>query len=163
MFRIFIGISLFLIGCNTRDFTKQNTQENSTGGYNYFGQTFNIQGTSSITELLASLERRDTVSAKLRATVEAVCQMKGCWMNLVEKGSGDQSILVKFKDYAFFVPMDIAGEEVVVLGKAYQEITPVEELRHYAEDAGKNEEEIASITSPKKEIKFLASGVAIPE
>ena len=46
-------------------------------------------------------------------------------------------------------------------GKAYYQITSLDELRHYAEDAGKSAEEIAAITEPKKELRFLASGVLL--
>ena len=55
--------------------------------------------------------------------------------------------------------MDCEGQDVIMQGKAFKEITPIEELRHYAEDAGKSEEEIAAITQPKEEYKFMASGV----
>jgi len=48
-------------------------------------------------------------------------------------------------------------------GHAFKETTPVEELRHYAEDAGKPQEEIEAITEPKEEVKFLASGVLLLE
>ena len=44
-------------------------------------------------------------------------------------------------------------------GKAFKEVTTVEELRHYAEDEGKSEEEIAAITEPVEEYKFVADGV----
>ncbi len=46
-------------------------------------------------------------------------------------------------------------------GYAFRDVTPVDELRHYAEDAGKSKEEIAAITQPKEEMKFLASGVIL--
>ncbi|MCE2790741.1 MAG: DUF4920 domain-containing protein [Saprospiraceae bacterium] len=48
-----------------------------------------------------------------------------------------------------------------MLGKAYRETTSVEDLKHFAEDEGKSAEEIAAITEPKTELKFMASGVMI--
>jgi hypothetical protein len=39
----------------------------------------------------------------------------------------------------------------------------VDDLKHFAEDEGKTPEEIAKITEPKEELKFLASGVKILE
>ena len=62
--------------------------------------------------------------------------------------------MVKFKDYGFFMPKDISGKEVILNGKAYVNEVPVDEQRHYAEDAGKSEEEIAAITEPKKDLFF---------
>ena len=101
----------------------------------------------------------EKVNVKVVGTVDAVCQMKGCWMNITEVDKPE--MMVKFKDYGFFVPKDIAGRKVVMQGYAYREVTPVDELRHYAEDAGKSKEEIEKITQPKEELKFMASGVLL--
>jgi Domain of unknown function (DUF4920) len=68
---------------------------------------------------------------------------------------------VQFKDYGFFMPKDISGRKVVMQGYAFKALTPVDELKHYAEDEGKLKEEIEAITEPKEEIKFLASGVLL--
>ena len=71
--------------------------------------------------------------------------------------------MVKFKDYGFFMPKNIAGKEVIIDGKAYVSELSVEEQRHYAEDAGKSEEEIAAITEPKRTYSFEANGVLLKE
>jgi hypothetical protein len=71
------------------------------------------------------------------------------------------SVRVKFKDYALFMPQQIKGRDVVIRGFAKREVTPVDELRHYAEDAGKSEEEIAAITEPQIALAFEADGVLI--
>ena len=76
--------------------------------------------------------------------------------------NGKDQIMVKFKDYGFFMPLNAEGE-VVMNGKAYVSETSVEELRHYAEDAGKSEEEIAAITDPKFEYGFEADGVLLKQ
>ena len=104
-------------------------------------------------------ELLDTVQTTVRGTVHEVCQAKGCWMTL--RAGTDQEMMVKFKDYAFFVPKDIAERKVVLDGIAYYQITSVEELRHYAEDAGQSPEAIARITEPKRELRFLARGVQL--
>ncbi|MFT4022287.1 MAG: DUF4920 domain-containing protein [Flavihumibacter sp.] len=83
----------------------------------------------------------------------------GCWMKL-ETGQGEP-IMVKFKDYGFFMPKDIGGKEVVLDGEATVTETPVKQLKHYAKDAGKSKEEIAKIKSPKKETVFVANGVLV--
>lgn len=67
--------------------------------------------------------------------------------------------MVRFKDYGFFMPLDSKGKEVIVEGKAFVKETSVDELKHYAEDAGKSKEEIAKITESKVEYAFLANGV----
>ena len=103
----------------------------------------------------------DTVNSKMTAKVIEVCQAKGCWMRL-ELQDGEE-VMVKFKDYAFFMPKNIAGKEVIVNGKAFVNEVPVEEQRHYAEDAGQTAEEVAKITEPKKTFSFEADGVLLRE
>ena len=106
-------------------------------------------------------EQEKIENIKIKAKVEEVCQAKGCWMNLVSDDAPDSPMFVKFKDYGFFVPKDIAGREVIIEGEAFVEETSVEELKHYAEDKGKSSEEIAAITEPVKEVKFMATGVKL--
>jgi hypothetical protein len=98
---------------------------------------------------------------KVTGVVTLVCQKKGCFMNL--EAPNGQTIRVSFKDYAFFMPKDLAGKKVVIDGFAERTETSVEDLKHIAEDAKKSPEEIAKITAPKKEIVFEAKGVVILE
>jgi hypothetical protein len=95
----------------------------------------------------------------VQGKVDAVCQAKGCWMTMISPAG--EEMMVRFKDYGFFMPKDIAGREVIVNGKAFYQSTTVEELRHYAEDAGKSVEEIEAITEPKQELRFYADGVIL--
>lgn len=125
-----------------------------------FGEEIDAEGVVSYNELLTKLEGNDSLAVKVRAKVTDVCQAKGCWMNVLAD-DGQPEMFVKFKDYGFFVPKDIAGQEVIMEGYAYREFTPVDELRHYAEDEGKSAEEIAAITEPVEELKFMASGVLV--
>ncbi len=129
---------------------------------NYFGDKITVDEAMTFDDLLQEMAMQDSMFVKVRGKVEEVCQAKGCWMNIVSESS-DQAMFVKFKDYGFFVPKDIAGREVIMEGYAFKEVTPVEELRHYAEDKGASQDEIAAITSPKEEFKFMASGVILLE
>jgi hypothetical protein len=118
--------------------------------------------TMTFADVVKHLEAGDTVNVVLKAKVTKVCQEKGCWMNLVDPAAeSDQSLFVKFKDYGFFVPKDISGREVLVEGMAYNEITSVKQLKHYAKDDGKSEAEIDAITEPAMQKKFMASGVVL--
>ena len=106
-----------------------------------------------------TMQTGDSINSKIKAKVANVCQAKGCWMVL---NMGDDSeVMVKFKDYGFFVPKDISGKEVIVNGKAYVKEVSVDEQRHYAEDAGNSKEEIAQITEPKRTYSFEADGVLL--
>lgn len=103
----------------------------------------------------------DTLSTGFEAEVVEVCQVKGCWMKLSLEG--DRTAMVKFKDYAFFVPKDLAGKKVIVEGKAFVDMMSVEDRKHFAEDGGSTQAEIDAITEPEKTLSFEASGVRIKE
>lgn len=141
---------------------KPSAEPKEENGYKYFGEKIDKVEAIGFNDLLAKIESQDSVYTQLEAQVEAVCQTKGCWMNLVDAENAEgTSIFVKFKDYGFFMPKDIAGQKVIVEGVAYKEITSVDELKHYAEDEGLSQEEIDAITEPEEELKFMASGVIL--
>ncbi|QJW90958.1 DUF4920 domain-containing protein [Spirosoma taeanense] len=125
----------------------------------YHGKKITPTGAIPATQLAAKMGSKDQMPAKVEGTVESVCKVKGCWMKL-KTGDG-QTMRVTFKDYGFFVPKDIVGKTVVVQGNAETSVTPVDELRHYAQDAGKSKEEIEKITEPEKALTFVADGVIV--
>ncbi|MCF8237891.1 MAG: DUF4920 domain-containing protein [Saprospiraceae bacterium] len=128
----------------------------------HFGEVITPDGAITMDELLVRLNESDSVATKVRGLVTSVCQVKGCWMTMKAPTSEEApEIFVQFKDYEFFMPFGLAGSEVVIDGYAYRDITSVEELRHYAEDEGLPAEEIAAITEPEEELKFMANGVVI--
>ena len=57
--------------------------------------------------------------------------------------------------------LGMEGKEAVFQGKAVKDVTDVDLLRHYAEDAGKSAEEIAAINEPETSWIFTADGVLI--
>jgi hypothetical protein len=124
-----------------------------------FGTEFIAVSAYDVDTALGMLTDETPVAMNLEGTVTTVCQQKGCWMKLT--ATDGREVRVKFKDYDFFVPMDGAGRKVVMTGEGYIEETSVITLRHYAEDAGKSEEEVNAITEPAKEYIFVASGVAM--
>jgi hypothetical protein len=112
-------------------------------------------------KLPSLLKEKDTLTIKLKATVLDACASKGCWMTL--KLNDKTSAFVKMKDYAFFVPQDIIGKTVVVDGISYIKTTSVEDLKHYAEDAKKSQQEIDAIVQPEKQVRVLANGILVIE
>ena len=144
--------------------TPETTAETDGQGQSFGAGVSHPDASASFTDVMAQLDQSDSVkNVILTAKVSDVCQAKGCWMNLVDPVTGDSlnTLFVQFQDYGFFMPKDIAGREVVIEGVAYTEETSVEDQRHYAEDAGQSAEEIAAITTPVKEKKFMATGVVL--
>ena len=132
--------------------------------YASFGEKITTENVISKNEMFSkfkTLKTGDTIDVKFASTVNKVCKTKGCWMK-IDLGE-EQEATVKFKDYGFFVPMNSEERMVVVSGKAYASVVSIEELQHFALDAGKSEEEVAKITEPKFTYSFLADGVLIAE
>lgn len=127
--------------------------------FDVFGEQITGDNAVEPSQLASQFEGKDTVKIKLKTKITEVCQKKGCWMN-VDLGNNEE-MTVRFKDYAFFVPKDASGREVVFEGLAFHDTTSVEDLRHFAEDAGQTPEEIEKITEPEVRISFEASGVMI--
>lgn len=154
---------LFVISCNeskSKD-TTQKDQEVQTN-FTSFGDVITSDNVISQDDMVAnyqSLTPGDTLDVKFKAEVNSVCQSKGCWMRVA---LGQNQAMVKFKDYGFFMPKDLAGQEVIMQGKAFVAEVSVDEQRHYAEDAGKTPEEVLAITEPKKTLSFESSGVLVP-
>ena len=160
---IVFGIMLSIMACKTED-KKADVAviEKEVVNYTSIGEEITAdaaKSTSDMAEAYKAMRIGDTINTKMIGKVDEVCQSKGCWMKInLEDG---EQVMVKFKDYGFFMPKDIAGKEVVLNGMAYVNEVPVDELRHYAEDAGKSADEIAAITEPKKTFSFEANGVLL--
>jgi hypothetical protein len=124
-----------------------------------YGAKVTAANAIEVNMLEEKLTTSDKFTGKVKGTVTGVCEKKGCWMKLAQtEGDG---IMIRFKDYKYFMPQNIVGKEVVLDGEAIVTTTSVEMLKHYAEDAGKSKEEIEKITEPKKEIEFTAKGVLV--
>lgn len=132
--------------------------------YLSFGESIKADNTISSTEMAEkykNLKEGDTLNIKFSAPIKEVCKSKGCWMKL-DLGNEKESF-VNFKDYGFFMPMNADGREVIVNGKAFVKVTTVDELQHFAKDAGNSEKEISKITEPKYTLAFEADGVLMKE
>ncbi|MFK7834235.1 MAG: DUF4920 domain-containing protein [Winogradskyella sp.] len=131
--------------------------------YASFGEKIeanDILSQEQIMKAYKGLKVGDTITTKIEGKIIEVCSKKGCWMTL--DMDGENEVMVKFKDYGFFMPLNAEGD-VIINGKAFVTETSVDELRHYAEDAGKSEDEIAAITDPKFEYRFEADGVLLKQ
>lgn len=152
-------ISAFLYSCTTQGESSQNTTNEITESY--YGSVIETSGAIDASRIREKLRMESQVSVKMEGTVVATCGKKGCWMDVA---SGKDTVFVKFLDYDFFVPSEgVEGYHTVVEGVAFYDTTTVSALRHFAEDAGKSEEEILAITEPEYRLQFTATGVMMEE
>lgn len=138
----------------------ENSDLAELGGATSFGEPVTTAaGARSVSQVPLLLHAKDSLYTTLSGTALTSCTKKGCWMT-VDLGEGE-SMRVTFKDYGFFVPKDLNGEQVVLEGVLKRKINSVEELRHYAEDAGESKAAIAAIQQPDTAYSFEAVGVLI--
>ena len=150
---------LFVMACKDNK-TKVDEPTIDKLAYTSYGEKIsddNVISKELAAEKFSTLKKGDTINLKFASTINEVCKEKGCWMKL-DLGNNKES-MVRFKDYDFFVPLNADHKEVIVNGKAFVTEISITQLRHYAKDAGKTEEEIAAITEPEFTYAFEADGV----
>lgn len=169
LLNLIIVVSVF-VACNTNskneetsgniiEETKEELIESNDG---YYGEEINEEEIVEMSDLLSQIEMKDSLSVKIKGTIEKTCKMKGCWMT-VETSEGE-TMRVSFKNYGFFVPKEgMEGKEVIIEGMAKKKLTSVQELKHYAQDGGATKKELEAITEDSEELTFVAHGVIIKE
>ncbi|PWJ34225.1 DUF4920 domain-containing protein [Sediminitomix flava] len=125
----------------------------------FFGAEITADNILSDTELKSTIAANDVANVKIQGDVYESCAVKGCWMKVTLEDGSD--LMVKFKDYGFFVPKGLESGKVIMEGELKKELIPVDELKHYAEDAGQSAEEIAKITEPELKLTMVADGVIL--
>ena len=154
---IYTFLVVLFMGLNLNAQTAINTKD-----YALFGEKFNTNKVLTEKQMLKkykNLKSGDSVSVQFVTTIKSVCKKKGCWIKL--DLSNSEEAFVKFKDYGFFVPLNADNSKAIVNGYAFVKKVSVNELRHYAKDAGKSKEEINKITKPEVTYSFMADGVYI--
>ena len=165
---LMMAVAISFLACKndakTEEYTTEVKTETVAVHYKSFGKEIMAEGAIAANAMLThykNIKAGDSINIKVKLKVNEVCQAKGCWMT-ADLGNGNE-VRVTFKDYGFFMPKNISGEDVIVNGQAFVKEIPVEELRHYAEDAGKTKEEIEAITEPKRTYALVANGVLLVE
>lgn len=161
------AVALTVIACGNGNTPKQETTPADTtktatdtiAQAQYFGAKITEDGAIALADLKGAMGDKKELNVKVSGEVDAVCQKKGCWMEI--KNAAGDVVRVTFKDYAFFMPMDCAGKTAIVEGVAKIEETSVADLKEYAKDDNQSKEAIAAIKEPKKELVFEASGVIL--
>lgn len=158
---LYLVLAVLFAACGSTP-TVEEAPTNTKNEGKYFGENITAEGAIPYAKLVSTMGDADSMRVKVVGTVDEVCQKKGCWMSIINPDNPEgEELFVKFKDYGFFMPLDLSGQEVIMDGYAFREVTSVDELKHYAEDAKEPQEVIDAITEPKEEFKFMASGVLI--
>lgn len=145
----FILITVIFSSCSTKEFQ-------------FFGMEIEDKVTHSYADVFELAQNGPVENVILDGFITQTCAKKGCWMD-VKMPEGD-TMMVRFKDYGFFVPKEgVEDLRTVMRGTAKMDTISVDLLRHYAEDAGDTEDEIMQITEPRFVLEFIADGVLIEQ
>ncbi|MEC8724431.1 MAG: DUF4920 domain-containing protein [Bacteroidota bacterium] len=153
-------ICLMVFNCKKKNHARTAVDMKSVT-YSLHGSSFEVDPVISTKDFSRLMTNgSDTVNMVIKGVIKEVCSKKGCWIRLPL--TGEEDLMVRFKDYGFFVPTDASGE-VIIKGQAFKTQISVADLRHYAQDAAATEAEIAAITEPKNAYCFIAEGVLIAQ
>jgi len=158
---LILTLAISLQSCKQKIQTAQTPVQVGSTVYEVYGAALDAQSVLPINDLATSfstMKKTDTLFTKVQGTIKEVCSKKGCWMTL---DLGDEKeLMVRFKDYGFFMPLEAKGD-VIINGFATISETSVEDLKHYAEDAGATELEIEGIVASELTYSFEADGVLL--
>src|SRR5690606_20461235 len=119
----FLGVALIAFSCNNATEntaekaeeqvveTAENIEEALTG---FFGEEIDPSNAISTEEFKSLMAENDSIEVKLAASINECCKKTSCWMT-VDLGEGEE-LLVRFKDYGFFVPKNADGLNAVIQG-----------------------------------------------
>ena len=113
----------------------------------------------SLAEVLKSPSKYEGKTVAVEGVIVRSCKMEGCWMELAPSKNA-QSVRVKFKDHAFFIPLDSAGMKAKAEGVFSVKTLSKAEVDHLMNEDGakfNNINEDGSVT----EISFEADGVEL--
>lgn len=113
----------------------------------------------SLSKALQKPEKYSGKAVRVEGVIVRSCKMEGCWMELAPNTDA-KSVRVKFKDHAFFIPLDSAGMRAKAEGVFSVKTLSKAEVDHLVnEDGAKFDNRNADGTVT--EIAFEATGVEL--
>lgn len=88
------------------------------------------------------------------------CRMEGCWAELAVDDGGKQSVRVKMKDHAFFIPLNAAGSFARAEGTFSVKTLSKAEVDHLVNDDGARFEN-RNADGGVNELSFVATGIEL--
>lgn len=159
-----LAIATILAACGTDKNATETVENTETTteelGKSYGPEKVDPSAAVSVADMVKTHgDKTEAGTYTFEGEIKEVCSKAGCWVR-VDKGDGE-TILVRFKDH-FTIPTDTKpGTKAIFHGEAMNKEVSVEMLQHFAEDAGKSQEEIDAITEPEFDLNFTADGITL--
>jgi len=111
------------------------------GDFKLYGHTdINESDAIDSETMFAQFDENDEFNGKVNVSINEVCQMAGCWINI--KKSEDEVVKVFFRDH-FTIPIESsAGKEAVLYGSLVRDTMTVDFQKHLLDDSKKAGEEV---------------------
>lgn len=153
---LILSMAFLVFACATEGTSEE--KEETVEMASYGPVEVDIEKAISVEDMIKDFESKTgETEYTFEGELTEVCSKAGCWVN-INKGDGE-TFMVRFKDH-FTIPTDTEiGKTAYFHGLLYRDTVTVDLLRHFAEDAGKSQEEIEAITEPKFELGFEADGI----
>lgn len=138
--------------------------------YTPFGEPVALDdGTPTVTPstLLTDPAAYDGEIVRVEGTIAEMCKMMGCWLTLRDTDAETgETVRVRVPtdeegEYVYTFPTDLGMIDAIVEGTVSVDTMGVDELRHYAEDEGRSQEEIDAITEPQPTVVLTAHGALV--
>jgi hypothetical protein len=113
-----------------------------------FGKPLAGRAPVALADVLA--KPQDGQAVCVEGTVAAVCQAKGCWLELKQ---ADQTVHVTFDGYSFFVPKDSSGRAVKLEGRVAVKTPSADEVEHLRKEGASK--------AAAAQVSIVATGVEL--
>ena len=111
-------------------------------------------------EVLAAPDRYADRALTLRGVVTAVCQRRGCWLELGGEGqAAGQGCRVVSEHHDWFVPRDAAGSLARVSGRLEVRTIPAAQVAHMESEGGSFSAKLPDGSA--REVRVIASGLEL--
>ena len=128
------------------------------------GKPLALKQATPIADLASQPEKYVGQTVQAKGKVNEVCQMMGCWMNLVDENG--KMVRIKVEDGVIRFPKDSVGKVAIAEGKfAKLELTKeqaVAQAKHEAE-ANRKKFDPASVTGPATLYQINGTGAVVLE
>lgn len=155
--RYALSIVLLAINCTAlADVIRLSEPVKETATHEVFGSTMKATAEPvSLAGIMAAPASHQGKTLVIKTRVAKVCQKKGCFFIAQQ---GRHALRVSFKDYGFFVPTDMGGKAVTLVGELVERRLTAEQAAHFNQDAGAAD---AFTSGPVYEI--VATAVSVPK
>lgn len=130
-----------------------------------FGQAVNKDEITPVATVIANPAKYVDTAITIEGEIQAVCQMRGCWMTLAAK-SGDPTFRIKVRDGDMEFPVSAKGKTAYATGTVNAHTLNMTATLDYLEEQAENRGETfdpSSVTKPLTFYQFVPTAVEIAE